>query len=70
MVTNNTLSSVVDDHTTKIDAIRRDLAQLNTMVNARKDRLETSMSVNTAAMQTQIEKFMAIMQRGMSLTRP
>lgn len=52
MVTNNTLSSVEDNHTRAIDAIQRDLAQLNTTVNARMDILETSMNANMAVMQT------------------
>lgn len=61
MVTNNYLSSIVDDYNREIDAIRRDMAQLNTTMNARMDGLETSMNANITAMQTQIEKFATIL---------
>lgn len=60
MVTNNTLSSIVDDHTRKIDVIRRDLVQLNTTINAQMDRLKTFMNIMTV-MQTQIKKLTTIM---------
>jgi len=60
MVTNNTLFLVVDNHTREIEATRRDLAQLNTIVNARMEKLEASMNANMAAMQSQIEKLTTI----------
>lgn len=61
MIANNTLSSVVDDHTKEMDVIWRDLAQLNTIVNARMDRLETFMNANIVVIQAQIEKLTTIM---------
>lgn len=64
MVTNNTLSTIMDEHTQEIEATRRDLAQLNTMLTIWMDRLEGTFEASMAAMRSQIGKLTTAIQKG------